>query len=600
MRKKSKNRSDRLEVILKGQPISPGIAIGKAFILDEDYIETPKERIPAHKIQDEIDKFKQAIHNTIRDLQTIIDQVGMRVSARKREIFDAHLMILEDAQIIEQTISEIKNKQINADYAYFNIMRNYQRALSASSDSYLKERAADIRDMKRRVIRRIQGVQRDRRDNLKDTVVVARELNLFDIYALTRDKVAGIVQEGGGRTTHTTIMIRALELPAIIGVPRILQKVKTDDMLVANGLTGEIILNPEQKTLKRCIKKRNNFKIYEQQYLRVAGLPSVTHDKKQFVVSANIELCDEADSVIAHGEFGIGLFRTEYLFMAEDKLPTEEEQYEKYMSVVKKIHPLPVTIRTIDLGGDKIVPFLETESEKNPFLGWRAIRMCLDMPDIFKKQLRAILRASVLGNVKLMLPLITSLEEIYSTKSLIEEVKTELQSQNIDFDPNIPIGIMIEVPSAVMLADQLAKEVDFFSIGTNDLVQYTLAVDRGNARVANLFNFFHPAVLRMIRATIQAANKQNIPVGMCGEMAGEPLAVLLLFGLGITEFSVSPVMSLKIKQILRSIKFTEAEKISRHCMRLHTVGEIERYLRSVMNKLFPRMDEDNFFRRTYK
>jgi len=588
------------ELIIKGQPISPGIAIGSAFLLDDDYIETVEESIPEENVPAEIEKFKKAIQETTHDLQLIIDQVGAHVTGQKREIFDAHIMILEDRHIINQTIEEISVNRINADYAYYKIMRSYQRNLTNSQDSYLRERAIDIRDIKRRVVRKILGAQRRLPGSLKNNVIVARELNLFDVKRLARNDIAGVILEGGGRTSHIAIIIRALELPGIIGAGTIFQDVHHGDLLVANGLTGEITVHPSQPTLKRCRKKQANYLKYKKEYRHISSLPSVTHDHKPVVVNANIEFPDEVDSVLAHGAFGIGLFRTEYDYIAAGSLPTEEEQYRKYVGVVKKLHPHPVTIRTIDLGGDKIAPFIETENEKNPFLGWRAIRICLDMPDIFKKQLRAIFRASVWGNVKLMFPLIATLDELRQAKVIVREVVQELRSQNIDFEPNIPIGIMIEVPSAVILADRLAREVDFFSIGTNDLVQYVLAVDRGNAKVAQLYNFYHPSVIRLIKMTVQAAEKHHIPVGMCGEMAGDPLATALLLGLGITEFSVSPVMMLKIKQILRSIDHAEARAVSRRCLRAHTTGEVVAYLRKVNLEFFPRMDEDYFFRRFRK
>ena len=583
------------EIILNGDPISPGIAIGKVFILDDDYIETKQRKIQESDIQKEIDKLKLAIHDTILDFHLIIDQVGTRISAYKREIFKTILLILEDPNIIENSIAEIKRKKINADYAYYSVMINYQRSLDASSSRYFQERSLDVRDVKRRVINKILGLQKERSDDLSGMLVVTNELNIFDAIALSHANVEGIIQEGGGKTTHTTIMIRALELPGIISVPYILQKVKNNDIITVNGLTGEVILNPKQATLKQYIRKSNTFKKFEHRYLSLSSLPSVTRDNVPFTVNANIELDDEVDSVVAHGGFGIGLFRTEYVFMADDRLPTEEEQYEKYSNVIKKINPHPVTIRTLDLGGDKVVPFLDTELEHNPFLGWRAIRICLDMPDILRKQLRAIYRASVWGKVKLLFPLITSLEEIHKIKYRMEEVKTALTDQRIDFDENIPVGIMIEVPSAVMLADQFAKKVDYFSIGTNDLIQFTLAVDRGNARVANLYNSFHPAVLRMIKTTVQACNKNSIPVGLCGEMAGDPFATILLFGLGITEFSASPIMLSKIKQILKSIKLKDAKKVSNRCLRFQTTKEVETYMQDVMRDIFPRMDEDDFF-----
>jgi len=582
-------------MLVQGQILSPGIAIGKVFLLEDDHSNPVEVTVLPNRVQAEIEKFKKAVQDTILDLQLLIDQIGEKVSAHKREIFDAHLMILDDSNIIEQTITKIHNEHVTAEYAYSTVMSSYQRTIADSQDTYLQERATDIRDIKRRVIRKITGGHLKQFTDLTGTIIFAKDVNIFDVTALEQQNAAGFVLENVGRTTHTAIIIRALEIPCIIGISKLLIKLRQNDICIVDGITGEIILRPSQLTIKKYQEKLKNYKKYQLQYRRIGHLPNTSYDGKSFIVNANIELPDEADIVKQSGDFGIGLFRTEYLFMAANRLPTEEEQYEKYTEVVKRINPYPVTIRTLDVGGDKTVPFLESEKERNPSLGWRGIRICLDMPDLFKKQLRAILRASVWGNIKIMFPLISSPHEILHAKNLLENAQTELQYQNIDFDSNIPVGIMIEVPSSVILADKLAQNVDFFSIGTNDLIQYTLAVDRSNTKVSNLYNAFHPAVLRMIKHTVQIARKYNIPVGLCGEMAGDPLAALLLFGLGIAEFSVSPIMLLRIKQILRSIEFLEAQKISNRCLRLSSSEEIEDYLHHTMHILFPGMDEDNYF-----
>ncbi|MFC1732635.1 phosphoenolpyruvate--protein phosphotransferase [candidate division KSB1 bacterium] len=595
--KNSKNRNKPAsEFIIEGQPVSPGIAIGKAFILADDYIKTQEVSITDDKIQYEVTRFENAIRDTVNELKLIMDQVGVRVTAQQRSIFDAHMLILEDQHILKETVDKIKKDRINADHAYFSIMQTYQRNLLSSSDSYLRERAIDIRDIKRRVIRKILGAYHKTPGVLKDAVIIAGELNLFDIKSLAKGGVAGVVLQGGGRTSHIAIMIRSLGFPAIFGAKELLKRVRDNDTVVANGITGEVIIHPSKANLKKCDRKRKDFLKYQKEYINVAKHASLTLDNERFTVNANIEFPDEVEFIHTRGKFGVGLYRTEYDFLEAGSIPTEEELFEKYVSIVKKVHPLSVTLRTIDLGGDKIAPFIDMDSEKNPFLGWRAIRICLDLPEMFRKQLRAIIRASAWGKIKLMFPMISTLDEVLRAKAIVEDVMLNLRIQGMEFDQNLEIGIMIEVPSAVILAEQLGKEVDFFSIGTNDLVQYTLAVDRTNAKVAKYYNVYDPSVLRLIRMTVKAAEKNKIPVGMCGEMAGDPLATALLLGLGIKEFSVSPVMLLMIKQILRSLSLAEAEKISRKCLRLHKTDDIVAYLRKEMTGFFPKMDEEYFFR----
>ncbi|MFC1555710.1 phosphoenolpyruvate--protein phosphotransferase [candidate division KSB1 bacterium] len=592
----TKSKQGNREQIFRGEHISPGIAVGKTYLLDTKYAKSIKRTIAKEEIQQEIDHFEAALSETIKDIQLILDQLENRIIPQQREIFDAHMMILEDVHMREAVVSQIRQEHLNADYAFYQVMNHYIQTLKSAKDSVLQERAVDLRDIKRRVINKILGFHRRIPGQLKDYVVVAQELTLFDIRRLAKDKVAGVVLEGGGRTSHIAIMIRSLMIPAIFEVESIFKYINNDDQIIANGLTGEVIVHPTKLSLKQCLQKQENFKKFRKEYSQVAGLPSVTRDNIPFIVSANIETPEDVDVLEPYGSFGIGLYRTEYDFMESASIPTEEILYKKYSYVVKKINPNPVIIRTIDIGGDKLAPFMEFENEKNPFLGWRAIRICLDMPELFKKQLRAILRASAWGKVKLMIPMIATIVELRKAKILINEAKEELRERGMDFDENIEIGIMIEVPSAAIMADQLAKESDFFSIGTNDLIQYTIAIDRTNSRVAKYYNFYMPSILRLIKMTVSAAKKHNIPVGLCGEMAGYPLATALLLGLGITEFSVSPVMLLEIKQILRSLDSAEAKMISSKCLRMYTAREITEYLKEEMKELFPRMDEDYFFR----
>lgn len=583
---------------LAGIPVSPGIISGHAVILSGDFIQTREEKITESQVSDETSRFKNALQDTITDLQLVMDQVGSRLDAHQRDIFDAHMMILEDRHIIDETMDKISKDYINADHAYFTIMQRYQQSLDESGDSYWQERATEIRDIKRRVIRKMHGYRRKEIQRLKGAVIIARELTVFDIKNLANSDVAGVILERGGLTSHIAIMIRSMELPAVFGAKGILGVIQKDDEIIANGLTGKIFINPSPSIRKQSERIRKNFLKFKKDYLRVAEQASVTKDGTNFTVNANLTFPEELDAVAGKKKFGIGLYRTEHDFIEAVSIPTEEALFKRYRETVKKVNPYPVSIRTIDIGGDKPAPFFEIEKELNPFLGWRAIRICLDMPDVFKKQIRAILRASMWGNVKLMIPMISTVGEIIRAKQLIEEAKQELLDQNIQFDSTIPVGIMIEVPSAAICADQLAKEVDFFSIGTNDLIQYSLAVDRTNSRIAQYYNCFDPSVIRFIDITVKAGKKTGIPVALCGEMAGDTLAVPLLLGLGITEFSVSPVILLRIKQILRSLTVEESKSISRKCLRLRTAAEVENYLRNTLESIFPKMDEDDFFHRS--
>ncbi|MCP4728018.1 MAG: phosphoenolpyruvate--protein phosphotransferase [bacterium] len=589
------NTEPKKEISLKGNAISPGIIVGTAFIIDDEHFEARKTKIPRKHIDEEISIFNKAVIDTARDLRIIADQISVNVGPLKREIFDLNLMILKDPHVINETVDRIRNDKINADYAYHQVMQKYQKGVTTSDNIYLSERSKDIRDIKRRVVKKIQGIKTYKHKYVKNSVIVSRGMNFFDLFTLIDDNVTGILIEGGGRTTHIAIMIRSLEVPCIIGARDLLANIEHGDKITANCITGDIILNPEKKTVKEYKKRLDDFRKYAKKYLKVSALPSKTLDDHPFEVNANIELKNEVGSVTAHGEFGIGLHRTEYFYISEKKIPDEEEQYQEFLSIAESIHPYKVTIRTLDLGGDKIAPFMQSEIENNPFLGWRGIRICLDLPEMFRNQIRAILRASVHKNVRLMIPMIMSIDEVTRTKKIIEEEKNRLSKGNIPFDENIPVGVMIEVPSAVVLAKELAKIADFFSIGTNDLVQYTLAVDRGNERVSELYNTFHPAVLRMIKMTVEAAHENNIQIGMCGEMAGDPLAAFLLLGLGIEEFSVSPIMLLKIKQILRSMKMKDAEEISRKCLEMDSPYEIESLLYNIMHSYFPGMDSDDYF-----
>ncbi len=575
---------------LKGNPASPGISIGTIHLLDEDQLQIQDTIIPDNKIDEEIEKFLTAIKSTEEDLLKIKNNVKRDLGPTYGDIFDTHLLFLKDKSLIEETISTIKETKQNSSLVFYRLMKRTQNALLGQDDKYLKERASDIGDIKRRVIRKIHGDDRLCIHSIANPgIVVSRELTPSLTVGLDKSKILGFVTELGGRTSHAAILARALEVPSVVGVSEIMDYIEPGDTLIMEGNTGVVIINPTPEVLNEYESLKEGLFEFSKSLEKIISLPAVTKDNKKVELSANIELPQEVESVIAHGSHGIGLYRTEYLYLLSNDPPTEEEQYNDYKEIVERIYPNPVIIRTIDLGGDKISSTPKGVKEDNPFLGWRAIRVCLDNPLLFKTQLKALLQASTFGNIAVMFPMISGIPELLEAKSFLEEAKEELRENNIPFDENIKVGVMIEIPSAVMIAEELAEHVDFFSIGTNDLVQYTLAVDRGNVRVSNLFQFFHPSVMKLIKLTIDAGHKKGIWVGMCGEMAGDALAVYPLIGMELDEFSVSPFVLGEIKQIIRSIKFKDAKKIADECLNMNSAEEIESYLTAIMKKKFPNM-----------
>ncbi len=573
---------------LKGKAASPGISIGKVYLLDEDRIQIQDETLTDEQIKKEIEKFLNAIKSTEEDILKIKENVEKSLGASYGEIFDTHLMFLKDKVLLDKTISEMKRTRKNSDHVFYRIMKKTQESMISLKDEYLKERASDIRDIKRRVIRKIQGDERLCIYQITEpAIVISHELTPSLTVNLDKSKILGFVTELGGRTSHAAILARALEVPSVVAVKNLMKNIVPGDTVVIDGNSGNVIINPDAEVLKKYETQKEGLYKFSKSLEKIISLPAVSLDGREVELSANIELPQEIDSVIAYGSHGIGLYRTEYLYLLKNQPPTEEEQYNEYKSIAKRIYPNPVIIRTIDLGGDKLVKTPKGLKEDNPFLGWRAIRVCFDYPIMFKTQLKAILKASTVGNIAIMFPMISGIDELYKAKSFVDESKEELTKEDIKFDENIKIGVMIELPSAVMIAEELAEEVDFFSIGTNDLIQYTLAVDRGNVRVSNLFQFFHPAVIKLIKMTIDAGHKKGIWVGMCGEMAGDPLATYLLIGLRLDEFSVSPLILAEIKQIIRSINYSDAIKISENCLNMKSAEGIEIYLTKIMKEKFP-------------
>lgn len=576
---------------LKGIPASRGIAISKVFLLNPYAVKISRLQIKNSEIEEEIEKFNLALKKAKNEVRALQRKVAQKIGRDNAEIFGVQQLLLEDAVLIEETIKAIKDNLKSADHAFYDVMQKYQNSLDDSSIEYFQSKVADLKDVKRRVIRHIQGDRTNSLNKLEGAaVIVARDLTPSDTVMLDKHKVMGFATDFGGRTSHVAIMARSLEVPAVVGLEKISELAKDGDRIIVDGNDGRVLLQPEEKTLKKYYQVQERYYEFERKLSEYRDLPSITLDGKEIELSANLEFPDEVDSVISHGAKGIGLYRSDYIFLSKNELPDEDEQFQEYAKIVKGMAPETVIIRTMDVGGDKVPPSLDIPHEENPFLGWRAIRISLEKRDIFKTQLRAILRASAFGSVKILFPMISGLEELEECKQVVEEAKSELAKKRVEFDENIDIGIMVEIPSAAILAERLAKEVDFLSIGTNDLVQYLLAVDRGNERVAYLYKHLHPAVLRMIQHIITAGHNAGVWVGMCGEMASDPLATVILIGLEMDEFSVSPTAVPEIKKIIRNTDYRESVRIASKVLEFDKASEVERFMAKIMRQKYKDLD----------
>jgi len=571
---------------IKGIAAASGIAIGPAYKIGREEFIVPKELIRQEDIPLQIQLFEEALIKTRREIIELQKKIGSDMGQEEAQIFDAHLLVLEDRMLIEEVISRLKKERFNVAYIFSEVLKKYIEVFSKIEDEYLRERIADINDVGRRILRNLLGRERRSLEDLKEkVVVVAHDLSPSDTATMHKKDVAAFVTDVGGKTSHTAIMAKALEIPAVVGLEEATAKIKAGDILIVDGSMGTVIVNPDDDTLLIYRKEEEKLKGITEKFFSVKDLPAVTADGWKVEINANIEFPDEVPSVKLHGGQGIGLYRTEFFYMNRKDLPSEEEHYEAYRYVAEEMKPNLVIIRTIDLGGDKFLSQFQIPHEMQPFLGWRAIRFCLARPDVFKLQLRAILRASVHGNLKLMYPMISGIEELKQANKILSEAKEELRNKRIPFDEDIKVGAMIEVPSAAMTADILAKEADFFSIGTNDLIQYSIAVDRANEKVAYLYEPAHPAVLRMIKNIIDAAHKEKIKVGMCGEMSGEPSFVLLLLGLGLDEFSMPPQVIPEIKYIIRAMTLKQAQEIAQEALSLSTGKEVVEFSQAKLREI---------------
>lgn len=579
---------------LTGIAVSPGVAIGKALVLhSEDFRVIAKERVAEDQIPREIARFEDALTRTRADLLGIRKKLSTEIGREHSDIFTAHLLILEDRSLIEDVISAIKEKRVNAEYAFSSVAQKYFRAFSQIDDEYLRERVADIRDIARRLVENLMGREKNPLANLtEEVIIIAHDLSPSDTAMMDKEKVLAFAADIGGPTSHTAIMARSMEIPAVVGLDNISRQVMTGDTLVIDGNHGVVVIHPSVKTCASYAREERRFVELTSELNKLRDLPAETPDGHRIELAANIEFPDEIPSVLAHGAAGIGLYRTEYFYMNRTDLPSEEEQYEAYRKVAEKMRPYSVIIRSLDLGGDKFLSSLEVPHEMNPFLGWRAIRFCLARVDIFKTQLRAVLRASVHGNLKTMYPMISNLTELRRANEILEECKQELKKEKVPFNAAMEVGAMIEIPSAALTSDALAKEVDFFSIGTNDLIQYALAVDRVNEKIAYLYEPTHPAILRLIQEIISNGHKNKIWVGTCGEMSGDSGIAVLLMGLGVDEISTSPLLLPKVKKAIRLVPFKVAKEVAAMSLRMSTGAEVRGLLKRKLRRLLKDLLEE--------
>ncbi len=572
------------EIILHGIPASPGIVVGKAYVFAKQTPRIEDKSISEDEVENELGRLQHSIDRSEKELQKVLQLTEQKVGSQKAKIFEAQIMILEDSVLFGSIRKRIKKELKSAEYAVHREISKYQQLMMNSADEYMRERAHDVEDVKNRIIRNIQQEKLISRFE-PNSIVISEILTPADTVLFSRNEVLAYATDMGGTTSHAALLSRSLNIPSVVGLKDVTKYVQAGDMIVVDGYTGNVVVHPNEETLIRCKERKEEHDHFELRLKEIRELSAQTIDGKIVQLSCNIEFSEEAENVHTKGAHGIGLYRTEGLFLRTENYPSEEEQYGEYKSIVDKAAPFKVIMRTLDIGGDKVVS--NPTNEENPFLGWRGIRVLLDRPEVFLTQLRAMLRASSYGEVWIMLPMISGLKEIRQTKELLEQAKKELREKSIPFDEKIKIGAMIEIPSAAVIAGDIAEEVDFLSIGTNDLIQYLLAVDRGNEVVSDLYQEFNPAVIKTIHHIIKEGHRTGKPVSMCGEMAGEPVALLLLLGLGLDEFSMNPHILPEIKKIIRSVSYAEAEEIAHKVLEMKTEDEIKDFLKVNLHTMVP-------------
>ncbi|ADW72727.1 MULTISPECIES: phosphoenolpyruvate-protein phosphotransferase PtsI [unclassified Rahnella] len=561
--------------MISGILVSPGIAFGKALLLKEDEIVINRKKISPDHVDQEVERFLTGRAKASAQLEVIKTKAGETFGEEKEAIFEGHIMLLEDEELEQEIIALIKDEHASADAAAFSVIEGQAKALEELDDEYLKERAADVRDIGKRLLRNILNMTIVDLSSIQDEVIlVATDLTPSETAQLNLNKVLGFITDLGGRTSHTSIMARSLELPAIVGTSDVTKQVKNDDYLILDAVNNKIYVNPTADVIDELKAVQNQYITEKDELTKLKDLPAITLDGHQVEVCANIGTVRDVAGAERNGAEGVGLYRTEFLFMDRDSLPTEEEQFQAYKAVAEAMGSQAVIVRTMDIGGDKDLPYMNLPKEENPFLGWRAIRICLDRKEILHDQLKGILRASAFGKLRIMFPMIISVEEVRELKAELEMLKVQLREKGQAFDETIEVGVMVETPAAAVIAHHLAKEVDFFSIGTNDLTQYTLAVDRGNELISHLYNPMSPSVLGLIKQVIDASHAAGKWTGMCGELAGDERATLLLLGMGLDEFSMSAISIPRIKKIIRNTNFEDVKALADQALAQPTAQEL--------------------------
>lgn len=569
-----------MTLTIKGIAASSGIAIAKAFRLENPDLTIEKRLIT--DVDSEIARLDAALAQSKEELSLIKDVAFKELGADKAAIFEAHLLVLNDPELVNPVKDKITNESVNAEYAMNEVATMFVSLFEGMDNEYMKERAADIRDVTKRVLAHILGVQFSNPSTIsEEVIVIAEDLTPSDTAQLNRKYALGFTTNIGGRTSHSAIMARSLEIPAVVGSKVVMESIQNGDLVIVDGLDGEVIVNPSEEVLRSYQEKKQKFEEQKAIWAQLKDEPTFTSDNHQVELVANIGTPKDVVGVLNNGGEGVGLYRTEFLYMGRDSFPTEEEQFDAYKTVLENMKGKPVVVRTLDIGGDKELSYLEMPKEMNPFLGYRAIRLCLEQQDIFRTQLRALLRASVYGNLKIMFPMIATLDEFRSAKSVLLEEKAKLVASGIAVSEAIEVGMMVEIPASAVLADQFAKEVDFFSIGTNDLIQYTMAADRMNERVSYLYQPYNPSILRLVKMVIDAAHKEGKWAGMCGEMAGDSIAIPLLIGLGLDEFSMSATSVLPARTQIRTLSKTAMEELATKALTMSTASEVVELVKSI-------------------
>ncbi|MED4236561.1 phosphoenolpyruvate--protein phosphotransferase [Priestia megaterium] len=567
---------------IQGIAASSGIAIAKAFRLENPELTVEKKSVT--EVEAEVARLEAALEKSKSELEIIREHARKELGDDKAEIFEAHLLVLSDPELINPIKDKITNENVNAEHALDEVAAMFINMFESMDNEYMKERAADIRDVTKRVLAHLLGVNVSNPSLIsEEVVIIAEDLTPSDTAQLNRKFVKGFTTDIGGRTSHSAIMARSMEIPAVVGTKTVMEDIQNGVLVIVDGLDGEVIVDPSEETVKAYEKKAAEYAEQKAEWAKLVNEKTVSADDYHVELAANIGTPEDVKGVLENGGEGVGLYRTEFLYMGREDLPTEEEQFTSYKTVLERMEGKPVVVRTLDIGGDKELPYLNLPKEMNPFLGFRAIRLCLEMQDMFRTQLRALLRASVYGNLKIMFPMIATVDEFRQAKAILLEEKAKLQQEGVQVSEDIEVGMMVEIPSSAIIADLFAKEVDFFSIGTNDLIQYTLAADRMNERVSYLYQPYNPAILRLVNMVIKAAHKEGKWVGMCGEMAGDEIAIPILLGLGLDEFSMSATSILKARSQIRQLSKADIEPHLDTILSMSSTEEVIEFVKSTFH-----------------